>query len=92
MTSMTSTINPMLIKLLSNFVDRPIIDQPGLKGVYEYANLEWRQLGQEHREDPVGAQGSLFAMLQEQLGLKLEPRKNLVEVVVIERADRPSAN
>ena len=90
--SMTATIDPMLIRLLANFVDRPIIDHTGLKGTYEFANLDWRQLGQEHREDPVGGQASLFAALQEQLGLKLEPRKDLVDVVVIDHADKPSAN
>lgn len=35
---------------------------------------------------------SLFTALQEQLGLKLESQRTLVEVLVVEQAARPSAN
>jgi uncharacterized protein (TIGR03435 family) len=35
---------------------------------------------------------NVFAALEEQLGLNLSPSKGPVEVLVIERAERPSAN
>jgi uncharacterized protein (TIGR03435 family) len=35
---------------------------------------------------------SIFAALQEQLGLKLESQKALVDVIVIDHLDHPSAN
>jgi bla regulator protein blaR1 len=41
--------------------------------------------------DPAGAV-SLFTALQEQLGLKLEPRKLPVEILVIDHVERPSEN
>jgi uncharacterized protein (TIGR03435 family) len=41
-------------------------------------------------DDSTGT--SLFSALERQLGLKLESAKGPVEILVIERAERPSAN
>lgn len=80
------------IDLLSHYVDRPVLDQTGLTGAYEYANLNWEQFAEEKRADPMAAQSSVFAAIREQLGLKLEPRKDPIEVLIIDYVERPSAN
>jgi uncharacterized protein (TIGR03435 family) len=69
-------------------VDRPVIDKTGLTGSYDY-KLRWTfEVGTSTSDtDSV----SIFTALQ-QLGLKLEPRKAPIEILVVDHAERPSAN
>jgi len=69
----------LLVNMLANTLGSPVVDQTGLDGLYDYT-FEW-----------PGARSSLFAAVDE-LGLKLEAKKQAVEVLVIDRAKRPSAN
>jgi uncharacterized protein (TIGR03435 family) len=48
--------------------------------------------GQGPRENPDSTRPDLFAAMQQQLGLKLEATKGPVEVLVIDRVERPSGN
>jgi uncharacterized protein (TIGR03435 family) len=91
----------MLVINLANSMDRPVLDRTGLTGTYDF-KLEWSPDAQGPSSiaaaggeapllpDPNGP--SLFAALQEQLGLRLEPQKAPVEILVIDRAARPSEN
>jgi uncharacterized protein (TIGR03435 family) len=77
-------------------LDRPVVDKTGLAGRYDF-NLEWMPNesqfgGQGPRENPESTRPDLFAAIQQQLGLKLEATKGLVEVVVIDHVERPSEN
>lgn len=70
------------------FREGPIVDLTGLKGVYDFT-LEWVTAGDARN----GAQPSMFDAVQEQLGLKLERRKQTVEILMIDKLDRtPTEN
>lgn len=72
---------------LSGKLGRSVVDRTGLKGFYDFL-LTWTP--DEAQADAPGP--SLFTAIQEQLGLKLESTKGPVEVLVIDRAERPSEN
>ena len=88
MTLIQSTNSPLqlLVNSLLYSAGRPILDQTGLTGGFDY-KLEFSPSSQP---DPVGL--SLFSALEEQLGLKLEPAKAPVSVLVIDEAAHPSRN
>lgn len=108
-----------LANVLSSQVNRPVVDETGLKGEYDFT-LDFAPdetvrpggasgafvmtipgpggpgatpaaPGSETR-DPASA-ASIFTAIQSQLGLKLEPKKGPVDMVVVDKAERvPSAN
>ena len=92
----------MLVLNLANSLDRPVLDKTGLTGKYDF-KIEWT-LDALNASSPIPATGaeaptapepngpSLFAALQEQLGLRLEPQKAPAETLVIDHVARPSEN
>jgi uncharacterized protein (TIGR03435 family) len=86
-----------LINFLSGQLARPIRDQTGLDGVYDVtlrftATDESANAAiQEHLADEPARQ-SLFTAIQEQLGLRLEPKTVPVKALLITHVDRPSQN
>jgi uncharacterized protein (TIGR03435 family) len=81
---------------LGNMYDRPVADQTDLTGTYDL-DLEWTT--DEIQFGGRFAAGSgestlpgLFTALREQCGLRLESGKLPVNVLVIDHAEKPSAN
>ncbi len=77
-------------------LDRPILDQTGLSGNFDY-HLEWTpQLdgpvppGATFQPDPTGP--TFLEALRDQFGLKLEPQTGPVEVFVVNHVEEPSPN
>lgn len=70
-------------------VDRPVVDQTGLKGKYDF-KLTWTT-NPEIATDVSAVPGFLTA-IQEQAGLKVEPSRAEVDVLAITHAEQPSAN
>jgi len=95
----------MFAEVLSRHVGRLVVNQTGLKGLYDF-KLQWTpdegqgQMmalpgGGPSRDaaPPPDASGpSIFTALQEQLGLKLESQKGPVDTLVIDHVEKPSEN
>ena len=68
---------------------RVVIDKTGLMGNYD---ITLNYLPQPQADAPPDAPPNVFTALQEQLGLKLEPDRAPLKVLVIDRIERPSEN
>lgn len=73
---------------LSQSVDLPVFNFTGLQGIYDFT-LSWSK--KQESAEP-GDAPSIFTALQEQLGLRLESRKVAIEVLVVDRVERPTEN
>ena len=78
-----------LASQLSNALGRPVIDATHLTGEYDI-NLRYRP--EEGAAADNADTPSIFAAVQEQLGLKLVPDKGPVETLVVDSAQKPEAN
>ena len=78
-------------RFLSGQVQRVVVDRTGLTGEWD-VQLKWTP---DRVRDAAGGSPptdapTLFTALHEQLGLKLESTRGSVEVMVVERVERPT--
>jgi len=71
----------LLVTTLSGFTARPVVDRTGLTVPLDF-DLTWT--------GPDGEGPSLFTAVEEQLGLKLEPTRAPLGIMVIDRAEKPT--
>ena len=103
-----------LAEMLTRQLSRPVVDETGLKGNYDYTlefapdeasmgMMKGLPMPMPHPGEgggpgpvtsPDGSSGpTIFAALQEQLGLKLEARKGPVDMLVVDTLERvPTEN
>ena len=77
----------LIVKQL--FLDRPLVDQTGLSGRYDF------KLTYSYGDAPnadADAPPTMFTAIKEQLGLKFEPVKASLKVLVIDHIGKPTAN
>jgi len=74
--------------MLGIITKRPVVDRTGLTGTYSF-DLPFAP--QEVKAADTSA-ASLFTALQEQLGLRLEDTRAPIEILVIDRAEKPTEN
>ncbi len=78
--------------LATSEVGRPVLDQTKLAGHFDFM-LEWApniSASQDFKPDQSGP--TYIEALKQQLGLKLESTRGMIEVPVIDRVERPDEN
>jgi len=70
---------------LSRQLGTPVVNKTGLQGRYDF-NLHWNG----GNGGSNGSEPSLVDAVQEQLGLKLEPQKAPMQVLVIDHIEKPA--
>jgi len=78
-----------LSRFLANVADRPVVDATEMKGLFDIT-LDWTP--DTNQPGAADSGPSIFTAVQEQLGLRLEPRKSPFEFIVIDHVERPSEN
>lgn len=82
-----TTIGEFVEKLsMLRGIERPVVDRTGIDGVFDIT-LKSAANAILDKDGP-----SLFTLIQEQLGLKLQPTKIPMETFVIDHVEKPSGN
>ena len=80
--------------VLSDNLHRAVIDKTGLTGKYDFT-LKWARDDDSvspNADSATDAGPAIFTAVEEQLGLKLQPAKGPVEVLVVDHVEQPSEN
>jgi uncharacterized protein (TIGR03435 family) len=93
-----ATLAEFAFAMQNAVVDRPVVDQTGIEGRYDF-NLIWLPDEFQYASGPPSPPSpasvnapDLFTAMQDQLGLKFETTKAPAEVLVIEKVEKPSEN
>jgi uncharacterized protein (TIGR03435 family) len=78
----------MIAEQLSRVAGKVVVNRTGLTGSYDVA-LEWAP---DDGSAPDSNSPGFFKAIQEQLGLKLVPAKEPLDVLVLDHVEQPSAN
>lgn len=94
----TNITIPELVDYISHLrsaeMDRPVVDNTGLKGKYDFTVTLFATQDEMMAALNKGDFGSsIFTLIQEQLGLKLEPEKLPLNMLVVDKAEKvPTEN
>jgi len=100
LTVQNATMGDFTRLMQSAVLDRPVVDQTGLQGKWDFV-LKWTPDESQFSgmgvkvpppTDAADAPPPLFTAIQEQIGLKLDAGKAPVEVLALDHVEKPSEN
>ncbi len=78
--------------LLTRRMGRPVLDETGLKGTYEFS-VDLNGLGYNGNDSQNTEAPSIFTAVQSDLGLKLESAKRPIKILIVDSANKnPTEN
>jgi uncharacterized protein (TIGR03435 family) len=80
-----------LADLLSNLMDRLVIDQSGRNGIFN-VHMIWSAEGDKLDTNGDDTGPSIFTAIEDQLGLRLQATSAAVPTLIIDHIERPSEN
>jgi bla regulator protein blaR1 len=80
------------VDLVSVSADRPVLNRTGMTGYIDYDIQISLPDGVNGRNDWPEINRAIVDAVKDQLGLKLQPARDRIEMLVVEKAERPSAN
>jgi uncharacterized protein (TIGR03435 family) len=91
-----ATVGELASLLQRAILDRPVVDETGLTGRYDF-DLEWAPDESQFGGDVPKASETapalpLFAAIQQQMGLRLDPKRGMVDELVVDAVKKPSDN
>jgi uncharacterized protein (TIGR03435 family) len=94
--AMGSVVRALTMQEFADFISgplqRPVVDKTGLTGRWDFAFDFTNYLPKTPEGERPDFEGVLNATLQGEVGLKLESEKTMVEVLVVDRVEKPSPN
>ncbi|MGP8259104.1 MAG: TIGR03435 family protein [Acidobacteriaceae bacterium] len=102
LTAANITMDEFATEMQGSVTDRPVVDRTGLKDRYDF-KLWWtpddsqfaqfRSAGvQQRKTDKPSNQPALKDAIQQQIGLRIDAVKAMVDVIVIDHVEHPSPN
>jgi len=77
----------LVAELSGKVFDRPIVDETGLKGRYDI-RIDMAAVAAASQSDRMDAASAMITALQEQMGLKIDGRKEQIDMLVIDHAEK----
>jgi len=77
---------------LTGMFGRPVSDETGLMGNYDFVLKYKGQWDRDRAADDLDPTPPMDRGVQEELGLKLETAKGPVQVLIIDHVEKPSEN
>jgi uncharacterized protein (TIGR03435 family) len=81
-----------LVSMLTVQFGRPVIDKTGLTGRFDFVLKANGRSDRDRPADDLDPTPPMDRALQDELGLKVEPAKGPIKVLVIDHIEKPSVN
>jgi uncharacterized protein (TIGR03435 family) len=86
-----ATMSDVVDAVTNALLERPVVDRTGLTGTYNIKLTYTPNIG-TNRDSQDLSDINVFQAVEEQLGLKLEARREPAEILVVDRVEKPSGN